>query len=233
MRIKDWNKFQHFKDRKPTWIKLYRCILDDIEWFNLSDEASKCLIMLWLIASEKDGYLPDIKVISFRIRKDIYDTKRILSQLDHYIIFEDGDDIKTPINSTLYQDDIKLISEPYQNDILEKRREEKEYCASGDAPKTFLSSKGKKLEGKRKVTFEQFWEAFDYKKGKASAADSWLKIPKLTDAIVSDIIKAAKAEAKRRPSLIENGTTPKMAQGWLTERRWEDEYQPVKEAWEV
>ena len=30
MRIKNWNRFQHFKDRKPPWIKLYRDILDDL-----------------------------------------------------------------------------------------------------------------------------------------------------------------------------------------------------------
>jgi hypothetical protein len=28
-RVKDWTKFQHFKDRRPPWIKLYRDILDN------------------------------------------------------------------------------------------------------------------------------------------------------------------------------------------------------------
>lgn len=87
----------------------------------------------------------------------------------------------------------------------------------------YLTAKKKKLTGKRLETFEQFWAAFDYKKSKASAADSWLAIPELKPSIVALIVKAAEAEAKNRPAMVVAGKTPKMAQGWLTERRWEDE----------
>ncbi len=71
MRIRNWEKFQHFKDRRPPWIKLYRDILDDFDWFSLDPAAAKTLIMLWLIASEdnnKSGELPGIKTICFRLR---------------------------------------------------------------------------------------------------------------------------------------------------------------------
>ena len=34
-RIKGWVKFQHFKDRRPPWIKLYRDILEDPDWHDL------------------------------------------------------------------------------------------------------------------------------------------------------------------------------------------------------
>jgi len=68
VRIRNWEKFQHYKERKPPWIKLYREILDDIEWHNLPGEAAKGLIMLWLIASEENGYLPDSKTLAFRLR---------------------------------------------------------------------------------------------------------------------------------------------------------------------
>lgn len=71
-------------------------------------------------------------------------------------------------------------------------------------------------------SFNAFWDAFDYKKGKGGAEKSWSNI-KLTDELLIKIISASKAEAKNRPSLISRGTTPKMAQGWLTEKRWEDE----------
>lgn len=87
----------------------------------------------------------------------------------------------------------------------------------------YYTAKKKKLTGKRLETFERFWCAFGYKKGKAEAADSWLNIPVLTDTVVEKIVWAAEAEAKRRPEMIQNGRTPKMAQGWLTARRWEDE----------
>jgi len=110
MRIKNWEKFQHFKDRRPPWIKLYRDILDDFDWFNLDPDASKTLIMLWLIASEdnnKSGELPDIKTICFRLRIEENKLIQQLKLLNHWID----------------TDDINVISGRYQNDIPETETE--------------------------------------------------------------------------------------------------------------
>jgi len=114
MRIKNWKKFQHFKDRRPPWIKLYRELLEDPDWHELDPPAAKLLVALWLIASEdetKEGCLPDIKKISFRLRIDIKTLTYQLSQLNHWL-----DD-----------SDITLISSGYQVDTpeTEKSREEK------------------------------------------------------------------------------------------------------------
>lgn len=93
-----------------------------------------------------------------------------------------------------------------------------------------ITRKKKKLNGKRFETFMRFWDAFEYKSGRAEAADAWLEIPELTNSVVEKIIWAAKIEAKRRPALKQNGKTPKMAQGWISGRRWEDEsYKSVKD----
>ncbi len=87
----------------------------------------------------------------------------------------------------------------------------------------YLTAKKKKLSGKRLEAFEEFWEAFDYKKSKSSAADSWLALPRLDNKIMDAILSGARREASGRKARIESGGTPKMAQGWITERRWEDE----------
>ncbi len=108
IRVKNWAQFQHFKDRKPIWIKLYRELLDDIQWHELDAKSSKVLVMLWLLASENDGNLPDIKTISFRLRMSESEINACVSRLSHY----------------LEQDDISTISTQYQDDYLEKRREE-------------------------------------------------------------------------------------------------------------
>lgn len=110
IRIKNWAKFQHFKDRRPPWIKLYRDILDDPEWFDLDPVLAKYLVMFWLMASENLGTLPDIKKISFRLRISERDTAKIIYQLIQW----------------LECDDINEISERYQLDAPEKRREETE-----------------------------------------------------------------------------------------------------------
>ena len=107
MKIKNWNKFQHFKDRKPPWVKLYRDVLDDIEWYELDPLASKVLVMCWLIASEDDGKLPSAKTLAFRLRMTEKQTIECLNKLSHW----------------LEQDDINTISERYQSDSLETERE--------------------------------------------------------------------------------------------------------------
>ncbi|MBI9089889.1 MAG: hypothetical protein JEZ12_11790 [Desulfobacterium sp.] len=93
----------------------------------------------------------------------------------------------------------------------------------GDGSEVYKTKKKRNLTGKRLISFLEFWEAFGYKSGKAEAADAWLDIPELTDALVDRICNAAKNENQNRAQLKSQGKTPKMAQGWLTGRRWEDE----------
>lgn len=107
MKIKNWHKFQHFKDRKPPWVKLYRDLLDDIDWHELEPKAAKVLVMLWLIASEEDGNIPEVKRLAFRLRMSEKDTEVCLSKLSHW----------------LEHDDINVISEGYQDDAPETETE--------------------------------------------------------------------------------------------------------------
>jgi hypothetical protein len=103
--------------------------------------------------------------------------------------------------------------------------------ASGDAPRTHDSTQKPApkpkatLEGKRLESFERFWDAFGYKKGRGGAEKAWAAIPTLTDSLVEQICEAARKEATQRPALEAQGRTPKWAQGWLNERRWEDDYE--------
>ena len=106
-RVKGWSKFQHFKDRKPPWIKLYRDILDDMEWHELEPVAAKALVMIWLIASENDGELPPLKTLAFRLRMTEKQAESIVSKLGHW----------------LERDDITAISPRYQETRLETETE--------------------------------------------------------------------------------------------------------------
>jgi len=106
-RVKGWHKFQHFKDRKPPWVKLYRDLLDDLEWHELDPVAAKALVSLWLIASEDNGQLPANKILAFRLRVTEKAMESIISKLDHW----------------LEQVDINPISERYQDDPLETEGE--------------------------------------------------------------------------------------------------------------
>jgi acyl carrier protein len=135
MRIKNWNKFQHFKDRRPPWVKLYRDILDDVEWFELDATSSKALVMFWLIASEYDGELPDAKTLAFRLRTTESAIKTICSKLNHW----------------LEQDDIIMLSEEYQLVIPETERETETYTEIETDSFTEFWNKYPKKVGKDKA----------------------------------------------------------------------------------
>jgi len=122
LQVKNWAKFQHFKDRCPPWVKLYRDILDDPDWHSLSGDDAKTLVMIWLIASEdrkQEGTLPSLRKLAFRLRISESVTEQVLARLSSWLI----------------QDDISAISSRYQDDApetetkaeTEKKREEKNF----------------------------------------------------------------------------------------------------------
>jgi hypothetical protein len=76
LKPKNWDKFQHYKDRCPPWIKLHRDILNDRLFSNLPIASKALAPLLWLLASEsKDGtFDAAIEELAFRLHiasKDI------------------------------------------------------------------------------------------------------------------------------------------------------------------
>jgi len=109
LRVRNWDKFQPpMKDRNVIWIKVYRQILEDYEWHNLSSDNKATLIELLLLASENNGELPEVHKIAFRLRKSEDFINNQISLLSHWL-----------------QDDNNLITSCEQNVPLEKSREEK------------------------------------------------------------------------------------------------------------
>lgn len=134
MKIRNYNKFQHFKDRRPPWIKLYRDLLDDPEWFALSGTDAKVLVMLWLVASEDEscaGQLPCLDKLSFRFRMPKAKLRQTCQRLTHWI---EGLDIK-------------VISNRYQLDAPETETEtegETEGEGEGEPASEMISRQGKR-----------------------------------------------------------------------------------------
>jgi hypothetical protein len=80
---KNWKSFQHYKDRAPLWIKLHRGLLDNIDYHLLSPLAGKCLPLVWLLASERDGIVPQADELAFRLRIGAAEAGGILNELVH------------------------------------------------------------------------------------------------------------------------------------------------------
>jgi hypothetical protein len=70
-RPRNWEKFQHYKNRKPPWIKLHHDLIDDREYQRLPIASRALAPQLWLLASEsKDGSFDiSIEEIAFRLRQ--------------------------------------------------------------------------------------------------------------------------------------------------------------------
>jgi hypothetical protein len=56
--IKNLSKYQHYKDRRPPWIKLHAAIFDDYAFQCLQDASKAHLMLLWLLASQVDNRIP-------------------------------------------------------------------------------------------------------------------------------------------------------------------------------
>jgi len=174
IRIKGWSKFQHFKDRRPPWVKLYRDLLDDPDWHDLDGDSAKALVMLWLIASEDDdqeGKLPDVRRMAFRLRMTEAKTNQTLAKLSHW----------------LEHDDINAISSRYQVDAPETETETE---TEGE------KETEKKALARPDIVSEQIWSDF-LKQRKA------VKAPLTKTALDSITREAKKAGWPLEAALVE------------------------------
>jgi len=161
IRIKNWSKHQHFKDRTPPWIKLYREILDDPDWHDLDGDDAKLLIGLWLIASEDEthqGTLPDLRKLAFRLRMKESQLNQQLTKLSHWLI----------------RDDINVISDGCPVVSPETETEKRQSAKYVD----------------QENQFSEFWELYGKKTGKVNARRNWDKLnpdKQLFDEIISGL----------------------------------------------
>ena len=160
MKVKNWSDFQHFKDRTPPWIKLYRYLLDDPDWHELSGDDAKTLIMIWLIASEDknmEGNLPSLKTLAFRLRITESKLKQSLNKLNNWLI----------------QDDNIMLSSCYQVVIPETETEtETETYSCANDFETFWLNYPKK---KSKATALKAWKTKKPRLDDVLFALSWQK----------------------------------------------------------
>jgi hypothetical protein len=55
--VPKWERFQHYRDRHPTWIKVYSRLLHDPKFLGLSLAARGLLITIWLLFGQTLGDL--------------------------------------------------------------------------------------------------------------------------------------------------------------------------------
>lgn len=202
---KNWNEFQHYKDRAPTWIKLHRSLLDDFAFCRLPVASRALAPFLWLLASEdKDGRIDGtFEEIAFRLRMTEQDLV---------------DALKPLIDAGFFSDDSNSLAECKQSACLETEGEtekrKKESCRVAKATAT------------ENPEFEEFWKSYPKRTGDNPKSPA----RKLFEAAVKQgadpkaIIAGVKAACERNRNKIGTEFIPQAVK-WLRDRRWED-YQP-------
>jgi hypothetical protein len=211
LKIKNWSRFQHFKDRKPPWIKLHKEILERRDIMMLSDRNFKVLTCLWLLASEDDemeGNLPSIADISFRLRISEEEIIQSLQDLECF----------------LYQDDITEISDGYQDCVPETETEtETETEAYREETEEEYTPDLKIMESE----FEELWKFYPRTRKNKSCG------------VKKDALKKYKNLRKKGYSYEEIGGQLAQYKGycekgdcfnldfsrWLTGNKWKDEWE--------
>ena len=212
MKIKNWKKFQHFKDRNPPWIKLHREVLYQRDINMISDRSFRLLVNLWLLASEdetKEGILPPLEDIAWRLRMD---EKKLIQSLQE-------------LTEWVEQDDINVISKRYHDGPpeTEKSRVETES----------LSVRKRTRRKTYTEDFEDFWKYASvlYHKTpagvKGEAFSEWQKDP-------PDLEMAKLAWRNYYLKMKETDTNTKHICRWLKYRGWDTDYgdqKPQKTTW--
>lgn len=205
---KNWNDFQHYKDREPPWIKLHKGLLTNYEFICLPVASKALAPMLWLLASEyKDGIIDaSLDKIAFRMSMTRGDLANALTPLIESGFFECSE----------------ALAERKQDACLETEAEtqeetEAENCAVAKATRPTNEK------------FEEFWKA----KPRRAGADPKAPAEKLFLAAVragtpaDEIIAAAKRWAMTDAGKIGTEFLPQAVK-WLRDKRFND-YPPGSE----
>ena len=57
-KVRNWEKFQHYKNRNPPWVKLHFSLFSSYDWVILTDSERVLALSCVLLASRKQGLIP-------------------------------------------------------------------------------------------------------------------------------------------------------------------------------
>lgn len=124
LRVKNWERFQHYTNRSPPWIKLHRELLTSMTWV-ASDDASRTLaIACMLLASATDNRIPADKAYLRRVAYLNSDPDWVpLLQSDFIEIVDESGTVLAPA-STLLANRTECSSEERREETEQSRGEE-------------------------------------------------------------------------------------------------------------
>jgi len=193
---KNWQDFQHYKDRSPSWIKLHKRLLDNYEYQMLPVASRALAPMLWLLASEyHDAEIDESpEAIAFRMRMSV----------DDFVVA-----LKPLINSSFFEclhDASGLLAQCLPREEKRERREEK--------------SKSKNESSR----FAEFWSCYPRKKNKGTAEKAWNR-NSLGNGYFDAIMKGLESAKASDDWTKDDGKWIPYPATWLNAKGWEDEHE--------
>jgi hypothetical protein len=200
LKIKGWEEHQPSlrPDRNVIWIKVYRRLLDDFGWSNLTDSNKATLLELWLLASETNGELPDVEEIAYRLRKDKSFINKQLEQLTTFVLQVGNKSatkrqtvgkLSATKRTTLGSLDVKID--------IDKSRDRDRYAQE----------------------FDTFWKIYPKKAGRHKAEECWNK----TKPDLKTVLKALKWQMSSKDWFEESGKYIPHPTTYLNQKRYLDE----------
>jgi hypothetical protein len=191
LRPKNWQSFQHYKDRRPPWIKLYRNLLDDRDYLRLPTASRALAPCLWLLASESETGEFDGSVdnIAFRLRLSDKEVEQGLKPLIEKGFFE----VASNALADCLQNAIPETERETENRDREQRERQRQKAAQ--MPKDFAPSESHQIFAtEHGVNLAAEFDAFsDYHRSKGSTFKDW-------DAALRTWLRNAKKFAKPVPA---------------------------------
>ena len=210
LRVKNWAKFQHYKERNPPWVKLHYEMLTSRDWVALDDASRVLAIACILIASRDEthqGIISDdpdyIKRVAYLHKKP--DFEPLIS-----CGFLECASVALADASTLHTN---ATPETYRTET-EKETEKKESVSGGRVA----------TRPERNEAFEDFWKTYP---SRGKGANPKTPARKLFEAAVKSgvgpgtIITALAKGAGYDRDKIGTEYIPQAVK-WLRDRRWED-----------
>ncbi len=200
--MKNWDKWQTFrKDRStPPWIKLYRNLLSNPEWVNLSDSEKGQLVSMWILAADKNGSIPDDSKV---IKK-----MAILDKEPNINKFMDLGFLVTTWLPDGCQPDANLTQQSREEERRVEERRVKTLCPISDEMQT---------------AFKIFWDKYGLKQKRAKCEKLYFRLLKNES---HDKIMLGVENYLAHLATDDFEWKQKQApHTWLTNRGWEDEYE--------
>lgn len=214
IRIRHWDKFQHYRFRNPPWIRLHRDLLNNHRWHDLDYISRAILVELWLLAADfQDGEITyTTRDISFRLRLP----ESVLGK--HLNCLEDMDFLDIEAD-----DASKVLAGCQQGATTEYRvqsTDTEEIASSSSEEESISCASAPKKANAESATFDLFWMAYPRKKGKKAAFQAYQKACREVPASkILEAVQRAKVHDPqwRKPEYIPHPAT------WLNQGRWDDE----------